>query len=92
MKEIFTRHGFRIVYDKDLEEMVSDGFFFTVGYGKLTSAELVAALLRYGICAISLSSAGSKQHGVRVCVSMLNHEAQYELLDKRLKMFAEDVE
>ncbi len=28
-KEIFLRHGFRIVYDKDRDEHVSDGFFAT---------------------------------------------------------------
>ena len=37
-KETFLRHGFRIVYDKDRDEPVSDGFFYTVGYGAMTSA------------------------------------------------------
>lgn len=90
VKEIFLRHGFRIVYDRDLEEKVSDGFFFTVGYAAMTSSELVGELLRYGICAISLSSAGSRQEGVRVCVSMLNREAQYTLLEERLTAFDHD--
>ena len=44
-KEIFQRHGFRIVYDKDQDETVSDGFFYTVGYGGLSSAELLSELL-----------------------------------------------
>lgn len=52
-KETFLRHGFRIVYDKDRDEPVSDGFFYTVGYGAMTSAELLSELLLYGICAIS---------------------------------------
>lgn len=32
MKEIFERNGFHIVYDRDLDQPLSDGFFFTVGY------------------------------------------------------------
>ena len=80
VKELFERHGFHIVYDKDQDEHVSDGFFFTVGYGSMPSSDLVAALLRYGICAISLTSTGSLQNGVRVCVSQMNREEQYDLL------------
>ena len=53
-------------------------------------ADLVAALLRYGICAISLTSTGSLQNGVRVCVSQMNREEQYDLLDRRLRDFAQD--
>lgn len=67
VKELFERHGFHIVYDKDQNEHVSDGFFFTVGYGSMPSSDLVAALLRYGICAISLTSTGSLQNG-RACL------------------------
>ena len=90
VKELFERHGFHIVYDKDQDEHVSDGFFFTVGYGSMPSSDLVAALLRYGICAISLTSTGSLQNGVRVCVSQMNREEQYDLLDRRLRDFAQD--
>lgn len=89
-KEIFLRHGFRIVYDKDREEKVGDGFFYTIGYGSMTSAELLSELLLCGVCAISLSSTGSHQHGIRVCVSQMNRPEQFELLDQRLKAFAEN--
>ena len=88
-KELFVRHGFRIVYDRDGDEAVSDGFFYTVGYGTLTSAELLRELLLYGICAISLTSTGSRQEGIRVCVSQLNRPEQFEALDARLAAFAE---
>ena len=88
-KEAFLRHGFRIVYDKDRDEAVSDGFFYTVGYGTMTSAELLSELLLCGICAISLTSTGSRQHGIRVCVSQLNRPEQFDLLEKRLRIFAE---
>jgi aspartate/tyrosine/aromatic aminotransferase len=89
-KEIFRRHGFRIVYDKDQDETVSDGFFYTVGYGGLSSAELLSELLLYGICAISLTSTGSRQPGIRVCVSQLNCPEQFELLETRLTAFGQN--
>ena len=89
-KEIFQRHGFRIVYDKDQDETVSDGFFYTVGYGGLSSAELLSELLLYGICAISLTSTGSRQPGIRVCVSQLNRPEQFELLETRLTAFGQN--
>ena len=41
-------------------------------------------------CAISLTSTGSLQNGVRVCVSQMNREEQYDLLDRRLRDFAQD--
>ena len=88
-KEAFLRHGFRIVYDKDRDEAVSDGFFYTVGYGTMTSAELLSELLLCAICAISLTSTGSRQHGIRVCVSQLNRPEQFDLLEERLRIFAE---
>ena len=89
-KEAFLRHGFRIVYDKDQDEAVSDGFFYTVGYGGMTSAELLSELLLCGICAISLTSTGSRQHGIRVCVSQLNRPEQFDLLEERLQIFAQN--
>ena len=89
-KETFLRHGFRIVYDKDRGEQVSDGFFYTVGYGAMTSAELLSELLLYGVCAISLTSTGSRQHGIRVCVSQMNRPEQFEMLEERLRVFAEN--
>jgi aspartate/methionine/tyrosine aminotransferase len=90
IKQIFLRHGFYIVYDKDMDEDVSHGFFFTAGFGAMTGTELVAELLKYGICAISLASTGSSQHGVRVCVSAMNRPEQYDLLEERLSAFAKD--
>ncbi|WP_295939389.1 pyridoxal phosphate-dependent aminotransferase [uncultured Alistipes sp.] len=89
-KEAFLRHGFHIVYDKDQEEAVSDGFFYTIGYGELSSSELLSKLLLYGICAISLTSTGSHQSGIRVCVSQLNRPEQFDLLEARLAAFAQE--
>lgn len=87
-KETFLRHGFHIVYDKDQDEAVSDGFFYTIGYRDLSSAELLRELLLYGICAISLTSTGSRQAGIRVCISQMNRPEQFEQLEERLAAFA----
>lgn len=88
-KEIFMNHGFHIVYDKDLDEDVSDGFFFTIGYDGLTGSRLLLDLLRCGICAITLDATHSEREGIRVCVSMLNSERDFMALDERLGLFAE---
>lgn len=88
LKEIFLRHGFHIVYDKDLEENVGDGFFFTIGRKGFTGDDLVGELIRYGIATISLRTAGSTQEGVRVCTSSVE-EDDYLVLDERLKLFNE---
>ena len=86
---MFLDNGFRIVYSKDGDEDVSDGFFYTVGYKDMSSAELVQELMLLGICSISLSLTGSVQDGVRICVSQLNRPEQFEMLDQRLRLFAE---
>ena len=90
IKNILLRNGFHIVYDKDDEEPVSDGFFYTVGYGDMTGAQLMNDLMLCGICSISLSLTGSSQNGVRICVSQLNRPEQFELLKARLELFKEE--
>ncbi len=87
VKRIFMEKGFHVVYSRDGEEEVGGGFFFTVGYKDLTSAELMRDLMLCGISSISLSLTGSQQHGVRICVSQLTRPEQFDLLDSRLKLF-----
>lgn len=89
LKKIFLKNGFHIVYDKDLDQDVSNGFFFTIGYPGFTSDNLVAELIYYGISAISLSSTGSEQNGLRACTSIIK-ENQYDILDGRLAQFNKD--
>lgn len=89
LKEIFVRNGFHIVYDKDMESPIADGFYFTIGYKNMTSGELSKALLFYGVSAISLRNTGSEQQGVRICTSFIK-EHQYDDLEKRMKLFAKD--
>ncbi|MDR0680358.1 MAG: pyridoxal phosphate-dependent aminotransferase [Dysgonamonadaceae bacterium] len=86
LKEIFLKYGFEIVYDKDLEEDIADGFYFTIRYPGVSGDKLMTALISYGISAISLSTTGSNQEGLRVCTSFIK-DNQYDLLDKRLAAF-----
>ncbi|MEG1545085.1 MAG: pyridoxal phosphate-dependent aminotransferase, partial [Tannerellaceae bacterium] len=65
LKKIFTDYGFTIVYDHDLDELIGDGFYFTIGYPGMTGGELMEELIYYGVSAISLSTTGSKQEGLR---------------------------
>lgn len=89
-KKAFLDNGFYIVYDRDGDRPISDGFFFTVGYPGRTGADLQAELLRYGVSTISLPSTGSRQEGLRVCVSMLTDAATVENLRERLAAFHRD--
>lgn len=86
LKEIFTRHGFHIVYDRDLDQPIADGFYFTIGYKKMTSGELAKELMYYGVSAICLITTGSHQEGLRVCTSFIE-DHQYEQLDERMAIF-----
>lgn len=86
MKDIFVSHGFRIVYDRDVTEAVGDGFFFTIGYGDLSGEQLVVELMYYGISSISLGTTGSRQNGVRACVSRMREDL-FPVLDERLRLF-----
>ncbi len=88
-KESFLRNGFHLVYDRDLEEKIGNGLFYTVGYGTLSGACLLGELLRCGICAIALSTTGSHQPGVRICISQLTREEHFAMLDERLRIFHE---
>lgn len=89
IKEIMLRHGFHVVYDKDIVRPVGDGFFFTVGYEGLSGDELVVELMHYGVSCISLSTTGSLQQGVRGCSSRMREEL-YPLLEERMAEFEKD--
>ncbi len=89
MKEIFTKYGFSILYDTDLDEPLADGFYFTVCYPSMTGSDLMQNLLFYGISAIALNTTGSMQEGLRVCTSFIK-DTQYPVLDERLSLFVKD--
>jgi aspartate/methionine/tyrosine aminotransferase len=90
MKKLFTDNGFTIVYDKDEDEPIADGFYFTFAYPGFTGAELLNELIYYGISAISLAITGSERlEGIRACVSLVKRE-QFKDLEYRLKKFNED--
>ncbi len=89
MKKIFTDNGFQIVYDKDIDEPVGDGFYFTISYPGFTGEKLIEEFMYYGISAISLSITGSEREGLRACVSLIDRK-QFPDLEKRLKIFNEN--
>ena len=89
MKDLFEKHGFHVVYDKDIDRAISDGFFFTIGYGGMPCGELMRELLYYGISSISLSTTGSEQQGIRACCSRMSEDL-YGVLDDRLRAFRLD--
>jgi len=90
MKKLFTDNGFKIVYDKDEDEPIADGFYFTFSYPGYTGEELLNELLYYGISAISLAITGSERlEGIRACVSLVKRD-QFGDLEYRLKKYNED--
>lgn len=87
MKKLFTDNGFEIVYDKDEDVPIADGFYFTFSYPGFTGEELLNKLVYYGISAISLAITGSERlEGIRACVSLVKRE-QFPDLEDRLKKF-----
>ena len=89
MKALFTKYGFQIVYDKDLDEPIADGFYFTLAYPGLTGGDLAREILYYGISAIPLRDTGSTKQGLRACVSQTGMERMPDL-EERLRAFAAD--
>ena len=89
MKDLFLKNGFHIVYEKDGDQLVADGFYFTIGYPGMTGAELLHNLLYYGVSAISLKNTGSEKEGLRACVSHVGRD-QFDDLEKRLVQFHND--
>ena len=58
-------------------------------YPGMTGGELMEELIYYGVSAISLSTTGSNQEGLRACTSFIKPH-QYALLEERLKLFKEN--
>jgi len=90
MKRLLVENGFHIVYDRDEDEQLADGFYFTFAYKDMSGAELLEKLIYYGISAISLSITGSERtEGLRACVSQTS-PTQFADFEKRLKQFNSD--
>ena len=87
MKKLFTQNGFQIVYDRDEDEPIADGFYFTFSYPGMSGVALLNELVYYGISAISLAITGSDRvEGIRACTSLVK-ESQFGDLENRLKAF-----
>lgn len=90
MKKIFTDNGFKIVYDKDENVDLADGFYFTFSYPGMDGIDLLEELLYYGVSAISLKITGSERiEGLRACVSQTSKD-QFDVLRQRLAKFNEN--
>ena len=90
MKRMFLENGFQLVYDKDEDLPLADGFYFTISYPGLSGEELLKEFLYYGISAISLAITGSERtEGLRACTSLIKME-QMPILEERLKCFREN--
>jgi aspartate/methionine/tyrosine aminotransferase len=86
MKKLFLSNGFKILYDKDEDQLISDGFYFTICYPGMKAGDLLHKLLYFGISAITLQSTGSSMEGLRACVSAVN-PSQFNDLQQRLEKF-----
>ncbi|MFP4621024.1 MAG: aminotransferase class I/II-fold pyridoxal phosphate-dependent enzyme [Bacteroidales bacterium] len=90
MKRLFLKYGFELVYAKDEDQPVSDGFYFTISYPGMEGGELLEELIYYGISAITLDITGSERtEGLRACVSQVSMD-QMDDLEYRLKRFRDD--
>lgn len=90
-RRMFADAGFELVYATDADgRAISDGFFFTASRPGWTGTDLQTALLRHGIATMSLPSTGSERQGLRICVSRLADERQFNLLAQRLKSFVDE--
>jgi aspartate/methionine/tyrosine aminotransferase len=90
MKKLFTDNGFQIVYDKDLDDPIADGFYFTISYPGFSGEQLLEEFVYYGISAISLAITGSERtEGLRACVSLVLRN-QFPDLENRLRKFHEN--
>ncbi|MBU0764404.1 MAG: pyridoxal phosphate-dependent aminotransferase [Bacteroidetes bacterium] len=89
MKKMFTDNGFKIVYDKDIDRPIADGFYFTFSYPGFSGEELLEEMLYYGVSSISLAITGSTRlEGLRACVSQIRRD-QMPVLEYRLCKFNE---
>ncbi len=87
MKQLFLDNGFKIVYDKDEDRLLADGFYFTISYSDYMGEQLLEEFLRYGISAITLDTTGSdRTEGLRICVSQ-THLHDIPVLKERLENF-----
>jgi len=90
MKKMFLENGFQLVYDRDEEKPLADGFYFTISYPGMDGEQLLKEFLYYGISAISLAITGSERvEGLRACVSLIKTE-DLPILEERLIKFKQN--
>jgi aspartate/methionine/tyrosine aminotransferase len=86
MKNIFSKYGFKLAYDRDGDIPLADGFYFTVKKEGLDTETICRKFLEYGLGSISLTICGSTlTDGVRICTSQIK-EGDFEELENRLQL------
>ena len=81
-----TESGFYILF---CLQQSQHGYGISQQVKQMTGGELMEELIYYGISAISLSTTGSTQEGLRACTSFIKPH-QYALLEERLRLFKEN--
>ena len=85
VKSIFKNNDFKLVYDQDMEDPISDGFYFTITKTGYKSSEILFHMLRHGMAGIPLNTTGSNREGIRICVSNVSIK-DYGILSDRLNI------
>ncbi len=85
VKSIFKNNDFKLVYDQDMGDPISDGFYFTITKTGYKSSEILFHMLRHGMAGIPLNTTGSNREGIRICVSNVSVK-DYGILSDRLNI------
>lgn len=89
LKALMLANGFEILYGKDNEKPISDGFYFAFGHPAYPEDGLAEALMSFGISATPLTDAGANQkQGLRACVGLMTDEDLLRI-ERRLQDFAQ---
>lgn len=89
LKALLVENGFELLYERDIDQAIADGFYFAFGHPAYPESGLAEALLGFGISATPLTDAGAEhKQGLRACVGLMTDE-DLERIAPRLSAFAE---
>ena len=89
LKAALAANGFELLYAKDGETPIADGFYFAFGHPAYPHDGLAEALIKFGISATPLTDAGARHtQGLRACVGLMTDDDLFRI-EGRLSAFAE---
>lgn len=89
LKAALLENGFELLYSKDGEKPIADGFYFAFGHPAYPERGLAEALIKFGISATPLTDAGAEHtQGLRACVGLMTDDDLHRIRG-RLAAFAE---